>query len=209
MEDDTALFLLRRELARPECAKGFVLDGLPRSVCQARKVDDFLRHAGQEIDKVWERLAAYLNQDVNVSRVALSPLRTRHIQVIELEVTDEAATRRLQNRLVHPPSGRVYNAETAPPKVPFTDDVTGEPLVRRADDVEEKLRTGEEDEWGSLARRLQVWKEETADVLGYYEKRGKLAVVAAEAGPAEVMRRVEAVLEGVGGKNGKGKGEGV
>lgn len=52
VEDDTALFLLRRELARPECAKGLVMDGLPRNVYQARRVDDFLRHAGREIDKV-------------------------------------------------------------------------------------------------------------------------------------------------------------
>lgn len=52
MEDDTALFLLQREMARPECAKGFVLDGLPRSVTQAQQLDTLLKHAGLGIDKV-------------------------------------------------------------------------------------------------------------------------------------------------------------
>ncbi len=52
MEDDTALFLFRRELSRPECAKGFVLDGLPRSQHQAKQLDSFLSHAGLGIDKV-------------------------------------------------------------------------------------------------------------------------------------------------------------
>ena len=119
-------------------------------------------------------------------------------QAIHLDVSDAEAQHRLQNRLVHPASGRVYNMETVPPNMPFTDDVTGEPLVRRADDVEERLRTGAEDEWGSLARRLSVWTEEAAGVFEHYQKQGKLAVVAAEARPEEVMRRVEEVLKGVG-----------
>lgn len=47
------MFLLRREISRPECAKGFVLDGLPRSPCQAQQLDSFLSHAGVGgIDKV-------------------------------------------------------------------------------------------------------------------------------------------------------------
>lgn len=113
-------------------------------------------------------------------------------------MSDAEAQRRLEHRLVHPASGRVYNAQTAPPRAPFTDDVTGEPLVRRADDVEEKLRKGEDDEWGSLARRLAVYREEAGRVLGYYARQGKLAVVNAAPPPEEVMRRVEAALEGTG-----------
>jgi adenylate kinase len=124
--------------------------------------------------------------------------------VIALEVSDAEAQRRLEHRLVHPPSGRIYNETSIPPRIPFTDDVTGEPLVRRADDVEEKLRRSEDDEWGSLARRLAVWREEAGAVLKYYRDKGQLAMVQAEAPPEEVMRRVEAVLEGTGkGKEGK------
>lgn len=87
-----------------------------------------------------------------------------------------------------------------PPRVPFTDDATGEPLVRRADDVEDKLRRSEDNEWGSLARRLAVWREEAGRVLAYYQRQEKLAVVKAEAPPQEVFRRVEAALEGTGWK---------
>jgi adenylate kinase len=98
--------------------------------------------------------------------------------------------------------------QTAPPKVPFTDDITGEPLVRRADDVDEKMRTKEDDEWGSLARRLAVYKEEAGGVVGYYRERGVLAAVPAEAAVEEVMRRVEVVMKGVPGKGGGGAGGG-
>ncbi len=38
------------------------------------------------------------------------------------------------DRWVHPGSGRTYNLSYNPPKVPFTDDVTGEPLIQREDD---------------------------------------------------------------------------
>lgn len=208
VEDDTALFLLRREMSRRECAKGFVLEGLPRSELQAKKLDTFLGHAGIGIDKV---SIEYNRRDAFSLPLTLPPpfsfTYPTHTQVIDLEVSDAEATRRLEHRLVHPPSGRVYNEQTIPPRVPFTDDVTGEPLVRRADDVEEKLRRpGGDDEWGSLARRLSVWGEEAGRVLGYYRAQGKLAVVEGEAPPEEVMRRVEKALEGTGGGVKKGKG---
>lgn len=127
--------------------------------------------------------------------------------MIALEVSDAEAQRWLEHRLVHPPSGRVYNERSAPPRLPFTDDVTGEPLVRRSDDVEESLRRREDDEWGSLARRLAVWREEAGAVLRFYRDKGKLAMVQAEAPPDEVMRRVEAVLEETGKGQGQGQGK--
>lgn len=174
--DDTALYLLRREASKPECTKGFVLDGMPRSVCQAKQLDSFLQHSGITIDRV-----------------------------IDLEVDDATAKRRLENLLVHPPSGRIYNLETRPPKVPFTDDVTGEPLVRRADDVEGLVRRTEEDEWGTIERRLKIYEEETGPVIDYYKRRGKVAVVDAEEQPEVVFKRVEEVISD---KNEPKKGEG-
>jgi hypothetical protein len=44
----------------------------------------------------------------------------------------------LQKRLWHPQSGRIYNLDFQPPKVPMRDDETGEPLVVRDDDKARK-----------------------------------------------------------------------
>lgn len=53
---------------------------------------------------------------------------------MNLDVPRDAILERIANRMVHAPSGRVYNNSWNPPKVPGLDDVTGEPLTRRADD---------------------------------------------------------------------------
>ena len=60
--------------------------------------------------------------------------------VVEIEVGDQEILRRMSGRRVHPASGRSYHIEFNPPRVPDTDDVTGEPLVQRPDDDEETVK---------------------------------------------------------------------
>jgi adenylate kinase len=60
--------------------------------------------------------------------------------LLNLEIDDQVAQARLGKRLVHSPSGRNYNTVTNPPKVEGLDDVTGEPLVRREEDSEERIK---------------------------------------------------------------------
>lgn len=59
--------------------------------------------------------------------------------VIEFSIADNLLVKRITGRLFHIPSGRSYHTEFNPPKVPMTDDITGEKLVRRADDNENTL----------------------------------------------------------------------
>ncbi len=59
----------------------------------------------------------------------------------EFKIDDELLVRRITGRLTHMPSGRTYHVEFSPPKVAGKDDVTGEPLTKRADDNVEALRT--------------------------------------------------------------------
>ncbi|CAG04884.1 unnamed protein product [Tetraodon nigroviridis] len=54
--------------------------------------------------------------------------------VVNLDVPFQTIKQRLTSRWTHLPSGRVYNTDFNPPKVPGLDDVTGEPLVQRDDD---------------------------------------------------------------------------
>ncbi len=61
--------------------------------------------------------------------------------VIEIDVPDSEILRRMSGRRVHLGSGRTYHIEFNPPRVAEKDDVTGEPLIQRADDKEETVKT--------------------------------------------------------------------
>jgi len=58
--------------------------------------------------------------------------------VIEIDVPDNVIIERLSGRRIHPASGRVYHIKYDPPKRDGVDNETGDPLVIRDDDVEEK-----------------------------------------------------------------------
>ena len=79
--------------------------------------------------------------------------------VLEIDVPDEMIVERMTGRRTHQPSGRVYHVKFNPPKVEGQDDVTGEPLVQRDDDLEETVK-----------KRLAVYHNQTEVLLGYYNK---------------------------------------
>jgi adenylate kinase len=70
---------------------------------------------------------------------------------------------RISGRWVHEPSGRVYNTTFNPPQVAGIDDVTGEPLVRRADDDLETYRS-----------RFRKFQETSEPLLEHYARKGVL-----------------------------------
>lgn len=70
---------------------------------------------------------------------------------------------RIANRWVHEPSGRVYNTTFNPPKQEGKDDITGEPLTRRADDSPE-----------TWERRIKAFNDTSAPLLEHYDKQGLL-----------------------------------
>jgi len=110
VSDDIVIGIIKDNLARPDCAKGFILDGFPRTKVQAEKLDEMLGSTGKALDKV-----------------------------IHFDIEDSLLFKRITGRRVHPASGRSYHIHFAPPKVEGKDDVTGEALVQRKDDNEETL----------------------------------------------------------------------
>jgi adenylate kinase len=129
--DDLVTGIVEDAITSPECKKGFILDGFPRTAEQARLLNAALEKHGCEIDAV-----------------------------INLELPDELLIKRITGRLIHPPSGRSYNIYFNPPKKEDTDDVTGEPLVKRGDDTEDKLQN-----------RLSEFHNKTEPVLEQYRSK--------------------------------------
>lgn len=89
----------------------FILDGFPRTVAQAERLDSMLRDSSQKLQ-----------------------------HAIELKIDDGLLVSRITGRLIHPASGRSYHKIFNPPKETMKDDVTGEPLIQRSDDNAETLR---------------------------------------------------------------------
>ena len=77
--------------------------------------------------------------------------------VLEIDVPDAAIVERMSGRRAHLPSGRTYHVKFNPPKVDGIDDVSGEPLVQRADDSEETVK-----------KRLAVYHAQTRPLVDYY-----------------------------------------
>lgn len=77
--------------------------------------------------------------------------------VVEIDVADSDVVQRMSGRRVHLASGRTYHLVFNPPKVPGKDDVTGEDLVQRPDDVED-----------TVIKRLSVYHEQTKPLVEYY-----------------------------------------
>lgn len=85
--------------------------------------------------------------------------------VVEIDVPDAAIVERMSGRRSHSASGRTYHVKFNPPKVEGKDDVTGEDLVQRDDDKEEVV-----------LKRLQVYHDQTEQLIGYYSDWAKSGV---------------------------------
>ncbi|KAK6153969.1 hypothetical protein DH2020_013608 [Rehmannia glutinosa] len=112
VSDDLVVGIIDDALKKPSCQKGFILDGFPRTVVQAQKLDDMLDKRGVKVDKV-----------------------------LNFAIDDAILEERITGRWIHPSSGRTYHTKFAPPKVAGVDDVTGEPLIQRKDDTAAVLKS--------------------------------------------------------------------
>ena len=79
--------------------------------------------------------------------------------VVEITVPDEDIIERMSGRRVHVASGRTYHVKFKPPKAEGKDDVTGEPLIQRDDDLEATVR-----------KRLEVYHSQTKPLVDFYKK---------------------------------------
>lgn len=85
--------------------------------------------------------------------------------VVEVNVEDSEIILRLSGRRVHEASGRTYHIKYNPPKVNGKDDVTGDALIQRVDDLEE-----------TVMKRLQVYHSQTEPLVEFYKNLGNSKV---------------------------------
>jgi len=164
VSDDIVVGIVKDRIKEPDCALGFLLDGFPRTVQQAEKLDACLAESGEKVTAV-----------------------------LALEVPDAVLTERICGRWVHADSGRSYHASSRRPKslregdAPHAgnmlDDETGETLVQRPDDTEEALR-----------ERLAAYRTQTLPILDHYGPLGVVRRVDANRGIEDIRSSIDALI---------------
>jgi adenylate kinase len=111
--DELMVSLIEDRIAQPDCAKGFILDGFPRTEAQAEALDTMLAKTAQKLD-----------------------------EVVEMEVDEAALTERVVGRFTCAVCGTGYHDKFKRPKVEGVCDVCGsKEFTRRKDDNAETMKT--------------------------------------------------------------------
>jgi len=103
--DDVVCGMVKNRIAMPDCENGFILDGFPRTIGQAEKLNTLLAELGKKIDAV-----------------------------LNIVVPDEVILQRLTSRLCCKQCGEIFNKLSKKPKVEGVCDACGGELYQRADD---------------------------------------------------------------------------
>lgn len=103
--DELVVDLVKDRLQQDDCKNGFLLDGFPRTIFQAEKLDEFLAEMGQKMDIV-----------------------------INLKVEKDSLIKRLTGRRVCKNCGASYHIINIPPKKDGVCDTCGGELMQRKDD---------------------------------------------------------------------------
>ncbi|EKF32773.1 adenylate kinase, putative [Trypanosoma cruzi marinkellei] len=107
-------------------------------------------------------------------------------KVILFDAPDDVIVSRTSGRWMHRASGRTYHEMFRPPKVHGKDDVTGEPLIQRADDRKEVVE-----------KRLEAYRKETEPLINYYMKKGVFERIDADRSVEAVRHSVMSILDPV------------
>ncbi|MDD3316543.1 MAG: adenylate kinase [Methanosarcina sp.] len=108
--DDVLIGIIKNRLKEPDCEKGFILDGYPRTRPQADALTILLDEINKPIDVV-----------------------------LNLEVPDDELVERISGRLMCSKCGASYQRTFNPPKKEDVCDICGGELFQRADDREEAV----------------------------------------------------------------------
>ena len=108
--DELIIKLISNRITEPDCEKGYILDGFPRTKVQAEKYAELLKELGKDLGVV-----------------------------IYIDIDKDMAIKRACSRITCPKCGRIYNkySNEMKPKVEGMCDDCNVKLIQRADDTEE------------------------------------------------------------------------
>jgi adenylate kinase len=109
--DEIVLSMVEDRIGHPDCDKGFILDGFPRTLAQA-----------EELGRILQRL------------------KFGSTVVLDLVVQMDLLMRRLTGRRICKTGGHIYNIFDRPPKQAGICDEDGSELIQRTDDTEAVIR---------------------------------------------------------------------
>jgi adenylate kinase len=109
--DDVVIGVVKERFQKPDCKKGFILDGFPRTLEQAKALDGLLKDLGTKLD-----------------------------HVVVIEVPDDYLVKRLTGRRTCKGCNYMHHIEFDPPKKAGVCDKCGSELYQRDDDKEETIR---------------------------------------------------------------------
>lgn len=108
--DELIIKMIENRIMQDDCAKGFILDGFPRTIEQAISFDNMLALKNMVLD-----------------------------HVIYIDVPDKEIIERLTLRRICPTCGAIYHLKNKPPRQDMVCDICGSKLVQRNDDIEETV----------------------------------------------------------------------
>ncbi|MGW4648804.1 adenylate kinase [Kitasatospora sp. NPDC004289] len=111
--DEVTIGMAKDRMSQPDAANGFLLDGFPRNLGQAKALDEILVEFGIALDGV-----------------------------LDLEVPEDEVVKRIAGRRICRNNGaHVFHVAYNPPKAEGVCDECGGELYQRSDDTEDKVRT--------------------------------------------------------------------
>ncbi|MFL5301710.1 MAG: adenylate kinase [Anaeromyxobacteraceae bacterium] len=146
--DDVTNAMVKDRLSRPDVAKGFILDGYPRTTAQADYLEALLASLGRTIDRV-----------------------------LSYEVAEELIVERISGRRSCPKCGTVYHVSANPPRRMGYCDKDDQALVQRDDDKPENVKKRMQ-EYADKTRPLKRFYEDrklVSEIEGVGTPEGILA----------------------------------
>jgi len=110
VSDDLMVGIIRERLDKSDAKRGFILDGFPRTLVQAEKLESLVGNG------------------------------SGGLRVLQLLVPDEVIVKRIASRRSCPNCGAIYHLETAPPANDLICDRCGAEVIARPDDTEQAVR---------------------------------------------------------------------
>jgi len=123
--------IIKTRILEPDTEHGYILDGYPRSIEQAKLLEDVFKEIGEK----------------------------KEIVAFYFDIPTDTLVERLVNRRFCPKCGMIYNKKSSPPKIDNCCDICCEKLSKRSDDTEEVAQERFKTYFKETAPLLEFYKE--------------------------------------------------